>query len=126
MKASWIYQWHLEPEAETRKNRCRLSITTFVSGIVGKSRGFDTLYTFCFDLGSLDRVMFSSIVLVPDGFEIDHFFSTSARSVIVYMGLFYNDVVTKNFFQASCHRGEESLVQTIENQNRLEYLQESN
>ena len=111
--------------SETRKNRCRLSITTFVSGIVGKSRGFDTLYTFFFDLGSLDRVMFSSIVLVPDGFEIDYFFSTSARSVIVYMGLFYNDV-TKNFFQASCHRGEESLVQTIENQNRLEYLQESN
>lgn len=27
----------------------------------------------------------------------------------------YNDVVTKNFFQASCHRGEEVLVQTAKN-----------
>ena len=56
-----------------------------MSGIDGKSGQFDALYAF-FDFRSLDKAMFSSIGLVPsDRSEIDHFFLTSARSVIEHL-----------------------------------------
>ncbi len=35
----------------------------------------------------------------------------------------FNDVVTKNFFRSSCHRGDVALRQLVEKQNRLEHLQ---
>lgn len=35
----------------------------------------------------------------------------------------YNDIMTKDYFRSSSHRGEESLLQIMQKQNRLEYLE---
>ena len=35
----------------------------------------------------------------------------------------YNDVMTKDYFRSTCHRGEECLLQILQKRNRLEYLQ---
>lgn len=37
----------------------------------------------------------------------------------------YNDVMTKEFFRATCHRNEDALIQIIQKQNRLEHLRDS-
>lgn len=34
----------------------------------------------------------------------------------------YNDVMTKDYFRSTCHRGEQCLIQIMQKQNRLEYL----
>ena len=38
----------------------------------------------------------------------------------------YNDVMTKEFFRATCHRNEDALIQIIQKQNRLEHLRLKN
>ena len=37
----------------------------------------------------------------------------------------YNDIITKEFFRATCHRHQDALVQIIQKQNRLEHLRDS-
>ena len=35
----------------------------------------------------------------------------------------YNDILTKDFFRSSSHHQESSLLQILQKQNRIEYLQ---
>ena len=51
-------------EHQKLKNKCTLSITTLLSGIVGKS-GALTTFHFLLDLGNFNIAMFSSIVREP-------------------------------------------------------------
>ena len=37
----------------------------------------------------------------------------------------YNDMMTKQYFRATCHRNDEALIQIIQKQNRLEHLRNS-
>ena len=37
----------------------------------------------------------------------------------------YNDIMTKEFFRATCHRNEHALIQIIQKQNRLEHLRDN-
>ena len=37
----------------------------------------------------------------------------------------YNDVVTKDYFRSTNHKGENALRQVMEKQNRLEYLRDT-
>lgn len=37
----------------------------------------------------------------------------------------YNDMMTKEYFCATCHRNDEALIQIIQKQNRLEHLHDS-
>ena len=66
--------------SETRKNRCRLSITIFCSRMNGKIGRLLTLNFFLL-LADVDNVKFSSVVLAPFVESVsDHFFCTSCRS----------------------------------------------
>ena len=58
--------WWLDNPSEHQKlkNKCKLSITTLLSGIVGKS-GALTTFHFLLDLGNFNIAMFSSIVREP-------------------------------------------------------------
>lgn len=38
----------------------------------------------------------------------------------------YNDVMTKDYFRSSSHKGEECLQQILQKQNRLEHLVDFN
>ena len=63
----------------TRRNICRLSTTTRVSGMVGNSGGCDTLYLLVLDEA---RAVFSSVVLAPKFVSvIDHCCDESYRSM---------------------------------------------
>ena len=35
----------------------------------------------------------------------------------------YNDIMTKDYFWATCHQNEQCLIQILQKQNRLEYLE---
>ena len=37
----------------------------------------------------------------------------------------YNDIMTKDYFRSSSHKGQECLTQILQKQNRLEYLEHS-
>lgn len=37
----------------------------------------------------------------------------------------HNDMMTKQFFRATCHRGEDALIQILEKENRMEYLRDA-
>ena len=57
-----------------------------------------------------------------------HEFMTMYKSILPFtqQGLEkYNDIMTKEFFRATCHRNEDALIQIIQKQNRLEHIRDN-